>query len=102
MIEGMRIYEPKKIIDERGYLVELIRSDWKNFLDDDTIAQLNLSCSYPGIIRAWHRHTRGQNDYIACLKGSVRVCVYDDREGSQTSHELNEIILNGDERLQVA
>jgi dTDP-4-dehydrorhamnose 3,5-epimerase len=53
------------------------------------------------IVRAWHRHLRGQVDYFICIEGSVKVCAYDDREGSETHGELDEIVL-GSERLRVA
>ena len=102
MIDGLRTYECKKNLDERGYFAELIREDWRDFLGDDHIVQLNLAYSYPGIIRAWHRHNKGQNDYFACVNGSVKVCAYDDREGSLTKGEVDEIVINGRERLQIA
>lgn len=102
LIDGVRVYEGKKNLDERGYFAELLRDDWRDFLGDDHIPQFNLAYSYPGVIRAWHRHNKGQNDYFACLNGSVKVCAYDDRKDSATQGELDEIILNGKERLQVA
>ena len=50
--------------------------------------------SYHRIIRGWHRHTRGQIDYLCAIKGAIKVCVYDDGEGSKTSGQLDEIILD--------
>lgn len=98
----MRIFEAKKNLDERGYFAEIFRDDWKEFLDTDHIVQFNIACSFPGIIRAWHRHNKGQNDYTICLSGSIKLCAYDDREDSETRGELDEIFLNGKERLQIA
>ena len=102
MIDGVRIYDAKKNLDERGYFAELIRDDWHELLGDDHLLGLSLSYSYPGVIRAWHRHLEGQNDYLVCLSGSVKVCVFDAREKSATKWELDEIVLNGKERLQIA
>ena len=102
MIEGVRTREGKKNLDERGYFAELIRDDLRDILGEDHIVQFNLAYSYPGIIRAWHRHLKGQNDYFSCLQGSIKVCAYDDREESKTRGELDEIVLNGKERFQVA
>jgi dTDP-4-dehydrorhamnose 3,5-epimerase len=82
--------------DERGTFTELLRTDWKNILNEP-INQINLSCSYPGIIRAWHRHQRGQNDYFICIQGTIKVCTYDDREDSPSNGELREIILTGEQ-----
>jgi dTDP-4-dehydrorhamnose 3,5-epimerase len=102
LIDGVRVRDLRKELDERGYFAELMRDDWREFFGEDHLLQMNLAFSYPGIIRAWHRHMKGQNDYFACLNGSVKVCAYDDRPDSNTKGELDEIVLNGKERLQVA
>ena len=102
MIDGVRVIDCKKNLDERGYFAELFRDDWRDFFGEDHLVQFNLAFSYPGMIRAWHRHMKGQNDYFACINGSVKVCAFDDRDGSGTKGELDEIVLNGRERLQVA
>ncbi len=52
------------------------------------------------MIRAWHRHARGQFDHFIVLKGSMKVCAYDDDERSPTHGQLDEIIASS-ERLQV-
>ena len=100
MIEGIEIKYLLKHVDERGFFAQLMREDWKELLLDDKIIQFNLSYSYPGIVRAWHRHIRGQVDYFICIEGSVKICAYDDRENSKTYRELDEIILSS-ERLGV-
>ena len=101
MIEGIKIKDILKHIDERGFFVELMREDWKKLLKEDRIVQFNLSYSYPGIVRAWHRLIRGQVDYFICIEGSIKVCAYDDREDSKTYGELDEIVLSS-ERLKIA
>jgi len=95
MLEGVRIYELKKIPDERGFFAELLRRDWKEILGDEWIAQANLSYSYPGVIRAWHRHLRGQTDYFIVLQGAMRICAYDEKTG-----QLDEIIAS-EHKLQI-
>jgi hypothetical protein len=47
-----------------------MRADWKDLLGDDVVVQANLSVTYPGIVRAWHRHLRGQTDYFLVVRGS--------------------------------
>ena len=101
MIKGLEIKDLTKHIDDRGFFTEVLRQDWKDFLGEDIIVQFNLSYSYPGIVRAWHRHLRGQVDYFICVEGSIKVCAYDDREDSETYAELDEIVLSS-ERLRVA
>ncbi len=95
MLKGILTKQLKRFLDERGSFTELMRSDWKEILGEDQIVQTNFSTSYPGIVRAWHRHLRGQVDYFLVLKGSLKICAYDDE-----SQELDEVILS-DQNLQI-
>ncbi len=95
MLEGIKIFELKRIPDERGFFAEIMRQDWKDFLENEWIAQANLSYSYPGIVRAWHRHLKGQTDYFIVVKGAMKICAYDEEKG-----ELDEITAS-EHRLQV-
>src|SRR2546422_10099578 len=92
MLPGVSVHDINKMIDERGFFAEIMRSDWKDFLGDDRIAQANLSLSNPGMIRAWHRHKRGQVDYLIVVRGTIKICAFDDKEGSPTKGNLEEII----------
>ncbi len=100
MLPGVKVYDLKKNVDERGFFAEILRDDWKELLGDDEIVQANLSFTYPGMIRAWHRHNRGQVDYFIALKGSLKICAYDDRAGSPTKGQLDEIVTS-EQKLQV-
>jgi dTDP-4-dehydrorhamnose 3,5-epimerase len=68
-LPGVKTYDLKVIPDERGFFSEALRNDWKELLGEDEIVQVNVSFSYPGIIRAWHRHLRGQWTISWCFKG---------------------------------
>jgi len=57
-LEGVRTYELNLLPNERGFFAEALRQDWQDFIDE-WITQLNLSYSYPNMVRAWHRHLRG-------------------------------------------
>ncbi len=100
MLNGVRVYDLKANADERGFFAELFRHDWKELLGDDSVVQTNLSYSYPGMVRAWHRHSRGQVDYFIVLEGSLKICAYDDNQKSTTHGQLDEILASG-RRLQV-
>ena len=100
MLPGVRVLDLRKNVDERGFLAEVMRQDWRELLEEDKIVQLNLSQSYPGMIRAWHRHNEGQVDYFIVLKGSMKICAYDDLKASSTRGQLDEIVTS-DEKLQV-
>lgn len=66
--------------DERGFFTEAMRTDWVDLIDSE-ISQANVSHSFPGIVRAWHRHNRGQIDYFLVLKGAMKICAYEDETG---------------------
>lgn len=92
-LPGVRVADLKIFPDERGFFIESLRTDWKEFLGDDQLVQTNTSYSYPGIIRAWHRHLRGQVDYFLVLNGALKICAYDDREDCPATRvKLVEII----------
>ena len=76
-LEGVRTYQVNLIPDERGFFSEVLRQDWKDFIDQE-IVQANLSYSYPGVVRAWHRHERGQVDHFLVLKGSLKICAFEE------------------------
>jgi len=90
-LPGVKTCDLRVIPDERGFFSEAARRDWGELLEGDEIAQVNVSFSYPGIIRAWHRHSRGQVDYLLVLQGAMKICAYDDRD-SPTKGKLVEII----------
>ena len=87
MLPGVKTKNVKVNSDERGFLSELLRADWENFIEEGLV-QVNLSFSYPNIVRAWHRHLREQVDYLVVLKGAIKVCTYDEDSG-----DLDEITL---------
>lgn len=90
---GLKSYYLNLLPDERGFFAEAIRTDWKGLIGEDQLLQANFSYSYPGMIRAWHRHVRGQVDYFLVLQGSLKICAYDDRDQSPaTKGKLIEII----------
>jgi len=100
VLPGVKIKTINKIPDERGFFSEIFREDWNDFVDNDKAVQANFSHSYPGVIRAWHRHHKGQVDYFLCLRGSIKICLYDDKPDSPTNGQLDQIISSG-EKLQI-
>jgi dTDP-4-dehydrorhamnose 3,5-epimerase len=80
-LDGVRTYEIKLLPDERGFFSEALRTDWKEFLEDEQVEQINLSYSYPNIIRAWHKHLKGQIDHFLVIHGAMKICAYDEKTG---------------------
>jgi dTDP-4-dehydrorhamnose 3,5-epimerase len=87
MLKGIVIKPLKLSSDERGIFTEIMRKDWKDLLGEDTISQANLSLTFPGIVRAWHRHIKGQTDYFIVLRGTVKICAFDEK-----TKQLDEIV----------
>jgi dTDP-4-dehydrorhamnose 3,5-epimerase len=90
-LNGVKTQEINVIPDERGFFAEALRKDWKDLFGDDWITQTNISCSYPNIIRAWHKHERGQIDYFLVLKGAMKICAYEEETG-----KMAEVIASGE------
>jgi len=98
-LPGVKTYDLRILPDERGFFTEALRKDWGGFIEDE-IVQSNISFSYPGVIRAWHRHLREQVDYFLVLGGALKICAYDDREGMPTKGKLVEITASS-QKLQI-
>ena len=90
-INGVECRDLQVNADERGHLVEIFRDDWE--LYDPAPEMSYYSLSYPGIIRAWHKHVEGQIDHFVCPQGRIKVGIYDDRDDSPTKGELNTFII---------
>lgn len=89
MIEGVEIKQLRLIPDERGFVLEILRSDDNIFLK---FGQVYISVAYPGVVKAWHYH-KIQTDYFTIIKGMAKVVLYDYRENSKTYKELNEFFI---------
>ena len=87
----MKTYEINLLPDERGFFAEAFRQDWKEFFEDEQIKQANLSYSYPNVVRAWHKHLKGQIDHFLVLKGAMKICAYD-----ETTGKMAEVIACGE------
>lgn len=89
MIKGVLVKELKPIADERGMLMEVLRSDDKIF---KKFGQIYMTTAYPGVVKGWHYHKK-QADNFVCLSGMVKLVIFDSREGSSTNGEINEFFL---------
>ena len=89
MIDGVKVKKLKVIPDERGRVMELLRADDEVF---EKFGQVYITTAYPGVVKAWHSHTR-QTDYFACVQGMMKLVLYDARENSPTKGEVNEFLV---------
>lgn len=89
MIDGVKLKSLKVAADERGHLMEIMRNDEPPF---ECFGQVYLTTNYPGVVKAWHLHQK-QTDHICCIKGMIKVVLYDARCGSPTEGEINEFFI---------
>lgn len=89
MIAGVRVKQLRVIPDERGRLMEILRSDDDLFLK---FGQLYMTTAHPGVVKGWHYHKR-QTDNFAVVKGMIKLVLYDRRKDSPTKGEVNEFFL---------
>ena len=89
MIDGVIVKKLKPIPDERGRLMEILRCDDPFF---QKFGQVYMTTAYPGVVKAWHYHKK-QTDHFCCVKGTMKVVLYDARDGSPTQGEVNEFFM---------
>ena len=69
--------------------MEILRCDEEIFKG---FGQVYLTTVYPGVVKAWHYHKK-QVDNFTCVKGMIKVVLYDAREDSPTYKEINEFFI---------
>jgi dTDP-4-dehydrorhamnose 3,5-epimerase len=89
MIDGVQLIPRDRHADDRGYVTEILRSDEEHF---EKFGQAYVTACYPGVVKAWHRHRR-QIDYFYAVAGTVKVGLYDSRDGSPTRGEYQTVVL---------
>ena len=97
MIEGVEIKPLKKICDERGMIMHMLRCDDAHF---EQFGEIYFSCVYPGVIKGWHGHKKMTLNY-AVVSGMIKLVLYDEREDSPTKGELQEIFMGEDDYVLV-
>ncbi|HSG26891.1 MAG TPA: dTDP-4-dehydrorhamnose 3,5-epimerase family protein [Candidatus Krumholzibacterium sp.] len=87
MIDGVKVVKLKVIPDERGRLMEIVRADDEGFAG---FGQVYMTTCYEGVVKGWHYH-KIQHDYMTVIKGMMKIVLYDDRAGSPTRGQIDEI-----------
>ena len=89
LIHGVKVKQLKIIPDERGMLAECLRADDEMFTK---FGQVYFTTAYPGVVKAWHCH-KIQFDNFVCVRGLIKLVLYDDRPDSPTKGKVNEFYL---------
>ena len=95
MIDGVSLIGLSKHVDDRGYLMEILRSDADHFQQFGQVYVTTCDPQPDGpVVKAWHLHEK-QTDHFCCLQGKAKVGLYDNREGSSTRGEAMSVVLGG-------
>lgn len=89
MIDGVKIVPLKKICDERGMIMHMLKRTDPHF---EKFGEIYFSVAYPGAIKGWHEHTK-QVQFYAAIQGMIKLVLYDDRKDSPTRKELMELFI---------
>ena len=92
MIAGVAVHPLRRIPDERGILMHMLRADAPHF---EQFGEIYFSTVYPNVVKGWHLHRRMTLNY-AVVSGMIKLVLYDDRDGSPTRSEVMELFV-GDE-----
>lgn len=92
MIDGVLIKQLRKIPDERGTIMHMIRADDPEF---EQFGEIYFSTVYPNVIKGWHIHKEMTLNY-AVIYGMIKLVLYDERENSPTNGETQEIFIGRD------
>ena len=87
MIDGVIVTPLRKIPDERGTIMHMMRSDSAMF---KSFGEIYFSTVYPGVIKAWHIHDIMTLNYCV-VSGTIKFVLYDDRNDSKTKGNLMEL-----------
>lgn len=88
-IDGVVLKPLKVAADERGWLMEILRSDDRIF---NKFGQVYITTAYPGVVKGWHLH-KIQTDNFTCIHGMMKVVLYDTRKDSPTFGNLMELFI---------
>lgn len=89
MINGVAVHPLRRIPDERGMVMHMLRADAPHF---ERFGEIYFSTVYPEAVKGWHLHQRMTCNY-AVVSGMIKLVLYDDREDSPTRSELMELFL---------
>ena len=93
MIEGVQVIPLRRVPDERGTVMHMLRATDPHFRQ---FGEIYFSTVYPGVVKGWHRHRDITLNYAVPF-GRIKLVLYDERPASTTRGELMELFLGPDD-----
>lgn len=91
MIEGARLVELEPNVDDRGYLIEIIRASDEHFTE---FGQVYIVGNFAkGTVRAFHKHSTLW-DWFFISHGSAKFVLIDDRQESKTYKNIEIFVVS--------
>jgi dTDP-4-dehydrorhamnose 3,5-epimerase len=87
MIDGVKVVPLRRLVDERGEIMHMLKRTDGHFI---AFGEIYFSCAWPGTIKAWHVH-KSMTVNNAVVSGMAKLVLYDLRTASATFGELQEI-----------
>ena len=97
MIHDIKITPLKILSDDRGKVMHMLKRDDKVFAK---FGEIYFSTIYNDKVKGWHLHRESTLNY-ACVKGKVKLVLYDDRKNSPSKGSIQEIILSPNKYFMV-
>lgn len=91
-IDGVLVLPLRRIPDERGTVMHMLRADDPHFRG---FGEIYFSTIYRDVVKGWHRHREMTLNY-ACVSGCIKLVMHDDREDSPTCGLTQEEFLGPD------
>jgi dTDP-4-dehydrorhamnose 3,5-epimerase len=86
-IDGVQVTPLRRIPDERGAVLHMLREDSPVF---ERFGEIYFSLVYPGVVKGWHVHRRMTLNYAVPV-GMIKLVCYDDRDDSPTKGAVQEV-----------
>ncbi|OGS24479.1 MAG: dTDP-4-dehydrorhamnose 3,5-epimerase [Elusimicrobia bacterium RIFOXYB2_FULL_50_12] len=92
MINGIIVSPLEQIVDERGKVMHMLRSDSPLFIN---FGEIYFSLINPGAVKAWKRHLK-MTQHFAVPIGKIKLVFFDQRPNSPTSGAIDIMEIGGD------
>jgi len=89
VIQGVDIKPLKVFRDERGQVMHMMRCDDGVFT---RFGEIYFSVVNPGIIKGWKKHLK-MTQHFTVPQGDIKLVLFDDRVGSLTRGQVQEIFI---------
>ena len=93
MIEGVVVAPLRRIPDERGTIMHMLKRTDPHFRG---FGEIYFTTIYKDVVKGWHKHREMTLNY-ACIHGRIKLVLFDERPESSSAGECMELFLGPDD-----